>query len=656
MDNLQAHSYLPNHYHQYHQHHEDQNTMMSNDLTSAKCINEMKSIQPYSNKDEYIYAMKEDLAEWFNSMYATQLTAETFVKELENGVLICQHTNHVMSAAFKVAKFNQIDLNEAGILSSNCTTNLKLMTPSSKGSCWAGNYLLYRTDARPQTFQARDNISNFIKWCRFIVKVRECLMFETEDLIAGKNEKNFILCLLEVARFGSKFGIEVPTIIRFEQEIEAELERESTRIKQSIENEQQHQQQIEQTTPVDDIKQDIEMELSETYFMSNNNHNNNMLSENQNPNDTLTIITQKNDDSIQTKNDHANVKNQDEDDGYFYNEKSMQTTNPTSLCNSLCLSNMDDSLNVNEDDENNKTGSCNDDSLDDIRFMDQSTKQHSLNQEEALILQNVQTQIEIQTSSVSSLSQSSSLLYESKQSPVQNEATNPSDNTNRNPNNIINNNNNNASRIENNSSNSMASNSPINSPSSMPSPISSSSSAALSSAVSNEIHLVDLLVERQQDFDASTTRHTSLSPLDTHDKQLMRHVSKNLLNYFEQSEKRIEHVVNQSNDNMRPQCHVRSRSNSSERSSKTNTDFMTLSYDAQLIASQQQHQHNQQPSQKHLHTHVCSMANRCTCEEKFQLDKLGEGKYRIGNTNTIIFVRVSFANQVLNLILRHRFL
>jgi hypothetical protein len=37
---------------------------------------------------------------------------------------------------------------------------------------------------------------------------------------------NFILCLLEIARFGSKFGIQVPTIIKFELEIEAELERE----------------------------------------------------------------------------------------------------------------------------------------------------------------------------------------------------------------------------------------------------------------------------------------------------------------------------------------------------------------------------------------------------------------------------------------------
>ncbi len=55
-------------------------------------------------------------------------------------------------------------------------------------------------------------------------------MFETEDLILCRNEKNFILCLLEVARFGSRFGIQVPTIIQLEQEIEAEIAMETSRI------------------------------------------------------------------------------------------------------------------------------------------------------------------------------------------------------------------------------------------------------------------------------------------------------------------------------------------------------------------------------------------------------------------------------------------
>jgi hypothetical protein len=80
-------------------------------------------------------------------------------------------------------------------------------------------------DARPQTFNARDNVSQFIKWARNIAGVREVLMFESDDLILRKNEKNFILCLLEIARYGAKFGVSVPAIIRLEQEIEREIER-----------------------------------------------------------------------------------------------------------------------------------------------------------------------------------------------------------------------------------------------------------------------------------------------------------------------------------------------------------------------------------------------------------------------------------------------
>lgn len=83
----------------------------------------------------------------------------------------------------------------------------------------------YRSDARPQTFNARDNVSQFIKWARGVAGVREVLMFESDDIILRKNEKNFILCLLEIARYGAKFGVSVPAIIKLEHEIEREIER-----------------------------------------------------------------------------------------------------------------------------------------------------------------------------------------------------------------------------------------------------------------------------------------------------------------------------------------------------------------------------------------------------------------------------------------------
>lgn len=207
-------------------------------------ITEMKSIQPYSTKDEYIYAMKEDLADWFNSMYATNLTANNFIDQLKNGVLICEHANNVMrEAAFKAFVFNLFDLQQAGIINiANLNVNNKSQinvntnkqrskTPikSNGQSAFAGEYLMYNQEPK-MIMIAYDNITNFIKWCRYIVRVKECLMFETEDLTLCKNEKNFILCLLEVARFGSKFGIRVPTIIQLEQEIEREMELDKTHL------------------------------------------------------------------------------------------------------------------------------------------------------------------------------------------------------------------------------------------------------------------------------------------------------------------------------------------------------------------------------------------------------------------------------------------
>ncbi len=44
---------------------------------------------------------------------------------------------------------------------------------------------------------------------------------------------------------------------------------------------------------------------------------------------------------------------------------------------------------------------------------------------------------------------------------------------------------------------------------------------------------------------------------------------------------------------------------------------------------------------KDLHNQVCSIANKCTCEKQFLVDKIGEGKYKIGNTKNILFIRVN---------------
>lgn len=77
--------------------------------------------------------------------------------------------------------------------------------------------------AKPGTFFARDNVSNFITWCRNGLGVIECLLFETDDLIMRKNEKHVILCLLEVARRGAKLGMPAPMLVQLEREIDREI-------------------------------------------------------------------------------------------------------------------------------------------------------------------------------------------------------------------------------------------------------------------------------------------------------------------------------------------------------------------------------------------------------------------------------------------------
>ncbi|XP_066591048.1 GAS2-like protein pickled eggs isoform X2 [Prorops nasuta] len=78
-------------------------------------------------------------------------------------------------------------------------------------------------NAKAGTFFARDNVSNFIGWCRNSLGIIECLLFETDDLIMRKNERHVILCLLEVARRGAKFGMLAPMLVQMERQIDREI-------------------------------------------------------------------------------------------------------------------------------------------------------------------------------------------------------------------------------------------------------------------------------------------------------------------------------------------------------------------------------------------------------------------------------------------------
>ncbi|KAF3695794.1 GAS2-like protein 1 Growth arrest-specific protein 2-like 1 [Channa argus] len=170
-----------------------------------------KSIRPFKSSEEYLYAMKEDLAEWLNTLYDLDISADTFMEGLETGCGLCRHANNVNRAAQDF----QLEYPEAA---------QSMKVPSK-------DVVFQSRNVVPGSFVARDNVSNFITWCRQELWIKDVLMFETNDLVERCNEKNFVLCLLEVARRGSKFGMLAPMLIQLEEEIEEEIrDQESMRI------------------------------------------------------------------------------------------------------------------------------------------------------------------------------------------------------------------------------------------------------------------------------------------------------------------------------------------------------------------------------------------------------------------------------------------
>ncbi|XP_043919559.1 GAS2-like protein 2 [Protopterus annectens] len=165
----------------------------------------IKSIKPFRSSEDYLFAMKEDLADWLKDHHEADISAETFFEALETGSLLCQHANKVTSVATEfVSQFplpaQKMQLPQTGVT--------------------------FSSHAVPGTFWARDNVSNFIQWCRKEMSIQDVLMFETEDLVLRKNEKNFVLCLLEVARRASRFGMSAPVLIQMEEEIEEQIREE----------------------------------------------------------------------------------------------------------------------------------------------------------------------------------------------------------------------------------------------------------------------------------------------------------------------------------------------------------------------------------------------------------------------------------------------
>lgn len=182
------------------------------------------SMSDSAPRDELLIVMTEDLVDWFQRMYprlSENFDVDNFFEKLSDGVLLCHYANdlhHLLTDhCSKTRKDGRLQLNGTRIggvqayLPAGCPIYQTRGLQGSSATCG---------------FVSRDNVSNFLTWCRQLGML-DSVLFESEDLVCRKNPRNVAICLLELARLGGRFGMAIPELIQLEVEIDEELATES---------------------------------------------------------------------------------------------------------------------------------------------------------------------------------------------------------------------------------------------------------------------------------------------------------------------------------------------------------------------------------------------------------------------------------------------